>query len=97
LIEVIDRGPGLPPGPPDHVFEKFFRGPGAAAGGVGLGLAVCRAIAVAHGGRIEATAGVSGGAVFRVWFPDDGAPPSVVAEDSEVEPATPLDSLARAS
>jgi two-component system sensor histidine kinase KdpD len=77
LIEISDYGPGLPDGPPDQVFEKFFRGRGAKAGGVGLGLTVCRAIAVAHGGRIEAGARDGGGAVFRVWFPDDGAPPQL--------------------
>jgi two-component system sensor histidine kinase KdpD len=77
LIEVCDRGPGLPAGPPDQVFEKFFRGRGVKAGGVGLGLTVCRAIATAHDGRIEAVARDGGGAMFRVWFPDDGAPPQL--------------------
>jgi two-component system sensor histidine kinase KdpD len=77
LIEVGDRGPGLPDGPPEQVFEKFFRGRGAKAGGVGLGLTVCRAIAIAHGGRIEAAARDGGGATFRVWFPDDGEPPRI--------------------
>jgi two-component system sensor histidine kinase KdpD len=89
LIEVSDHGPGLPPGPADQVFEKFFRGRGANSGGVGLGLTVCRAIAVAHGGRIEAATRDGGGARFRVWFPDDGAPPRL---DDAPEPA-----LARAT
>ncbi|HEX5059351.1 MAG TPA: DUF4118 domain-containing protein [Kofleriaceae bacterium] len=75
LIEISDHGPGLPPGPPEQVFEKFFRGRGVKAGGVGLGLTVCKAIATAHKGRIEASMRDGGGAVFRVWFPDDGAPP----------------------
>ncbi len=77
LIEVVDDGPGLPPGPPDQVFEKVFRGRGAKAGGVGLGLTVCRAIATAHGGRIEAAQRDGGGAVFRVWIPDAGEPPKL--------------------
>jgi K+-sensing histidine kinase KdpD len=76
VIEIRDQGPGLPTGPADQVFEKFYRGH-VKATGVGLGLAVCRAIAVAHGGSIEATAGSEGGAIFRVWFPDDGAPPQL--------------------
>lgn len=76
LIEIRDQGPGLPSGPPDQVFEKFFRGR-VKATGVGLGLAVCRAIATAHGGRIEAAPGSEGGAVFCVWFPDDGVPPEL--------------------
>lgn len=77
LIEISDYGPGLPDGPPDQVFEKFFRGRGVRAGGVGLGLTVCRAIAIAHGGRIEAAARAGGGAVFRVRIPDDGEPPKL--------------------
>ncbi|HEY5943994.1 MAG TPA: DUF4118 domain-containing protein [Kofleriaceae bacterium] len=76
LIEIRDQGPGLPTGPANQVFEKFYRGR-VKASGVGLGLAVCRAIAIAHGGRIEAAPGNEGGAVFRVWFPDHGAPPEL--------------------
>jgi two-component system sensor histidine kinase KdpD len=80
IIEVSDRGPGLPPGPPEQVFAKFFRGRTAGAGGVGLGLAVCRAIALAHGGTIEALPRDGGGTTFRARFPDDGAPPRLDAE-----------------
>ncbi len=75
LIEVADRGPGLPAGPADQVFEKFFRGRETSASGVGLGLAVCRAIARAHHGRIEAVPRDGGGAVFRVVIPDAAALP----------------------
>jgi two-component system sensor histidine kinase KdpD len=75
VIEVADHGPGLPPGPPEQVFTKFWT---AGAGGVGLGLAVCRAIALAHQGTIEATTRPQGGTAFRVRFPDDGAPPQVL-------------------
>jgi two-component system sensor histidine kinase KdpD len=81
LIEVNDAGPGLPPGPPEQVFEKFFRGHDANAHGVGLGLAVCRAIAHAHGGRIEAASRTQGGSSFRVWFPDNGSPPHIEADE----------------
>jgi two-component system sensor histidine kinase KdpD len=66
VIEVSDRGPGLPSGPPERLFEKFVRGPGLRTNGVGLGLAVCRGIALAHGGRIEAEQREGGGATFRV-------------------------------
>jgi len=83
IVEVADRGPGLPEGPPEQVFEKFFRGKGTRAGGVGLGLAVCRAIVLAHNGTIEALPRDGGGAMFRVTFPDDGAPPTVEQEDEE--------------
>jgi len=73
-VEVSDRGPGLPPGPPEQVFAKFFRGPDTRTAGAGLGLAVCRGIAVAHGGRIEALRRDGGGATFRVWLPGGEAP-----------------------
>jgi K+-sensing histidine kinase KdpD len=76
VIEIRDQGPGLPPGPVDQVFEKFFRGR-VKAHGVGLGLAVCRAIAIAHGRRNQAAPGAEGGAIFRVSFPDHGAPPQL--------------------
>lgn len=81
IVEVLDRGPGLPPGPPEQVFEKFFRGSGKRDGGVGLGLAVCRAVALAHGGSIEAAPRPGGGACFRVRLPDRGTPPDLRAED----------------
>lgn len=68
VIEISDRGPGLPPGPPDRLFEKFVRGPGVRTAGAGLGLAVCRGIAHAHGGRVQAEQRIGGGATFRVYI-----------------------------
>jgi len=79
VLEVADRGGGLPPGPSDRLFDRFERGPTRAAG-MGLGLAVCRGVAVAHGGGIEALPREGGGAVLRAWFPDDGAPPRLSDE-----------------
>lgn len=73
VVLVQDRGPGLPAGL--DVFEKFVRGPDAPAGGAGLGLAICRGIAVAHGGTIAAAARPDGGAVLSVHLPL-GAPPA---------------------
>ena len=78
IIEVSDRGPGLPPGPSERLFEKFVRGPGARTAGAGLGLAVCRGIVLAHGGRIEAESREGGGAIFRVHV---AAGPPPVAEE----------------
>lgn len=54
-VEVRDRGPGLPPGIESRLFEKFTRGEKESAKpGIGLGLAICRAIVEAHGGNIGA-------------------------------------------
>jgi two-component system sensor histidine kinase KdpD len=71
VVEVADRGPGLAPGEEQHVFEKFYRGRTAAAGrrGAGLGLAICRAIVAAHGGRMWAENRQEGGAAFRFTLP----------------------------
>ncbi len=76
-LTVADRGPGLGPDELERVFEKFYRG-GRRAGGVGLGLALCRAIAAAHGGSIDARERSGGGAAFTLRLPlaepDEGAP-----------------------
>jgi K+-sensing histidine kinase KdpD len=88
VLEIADRGPGLPEGPAEQVFEKWFRGNSTRVGGVGLGLAVCRAIAVAHGGIIEAVRRDGGGALFRVRFPDDGAPPNLEDESAAIAKAS---------
>jgi two-component system sensor histidine kinase KdpD len=74
-IQVADRGPGLGPGEEEHVFEKFYRGPQARAGGVGLGLAICLSIVKAHGGSISAGNQEGGGAVFRIELPISESPP----------------------
>lgn len=79
LVEVADRGPGLAPGEESRVFEKFARGAGAAAGGAGLGLAICKGIAEAHGGSISAHQRPGGGAAFRLTLPLPDQPPPVVA------------------
>jgi two-component system sensor histidine kinase KdpD len=75
-IEIADRGPGVPERLLERIFEKFQRGPGASAGGVGLGLAICRGIVDAHGGKIHAGNRDGGGAVFTVSLPRADAPPA---------------------
>jgi two-component system sensor histidine kinase KdpD len=75
VVEVSDRGPGLAPGDEARVFEKFYRGRSVRARGVGLGLAICRAIVQAHGGSISAENRPGGGTTFRFTLPrEDGAP-----------------------
>ena len=81
-VEVADCGPGLAAGDEARVFEKFYRA-GNAASGVGLGLAICRGIVEAHGGRIEASNRPGGGAAFRFTLPVDGQPPHLSMEDSD--------------
>jgi two-component system, OmpR family, sensor histidine kinase KdpD len=74
-IEVADRGPGLAEGMQAAVFEKFVRGgahPGA--GGVGLGLSICRGVVEAHGGTIVARNRDGGGASFAIRLPLLDAP-----------------------
>ena len=64
-VSVQDDGPGLPPGREEAIFEKFTRGERESPiPGVGLGLAICRAILQAHGGTIAACAAPQGGAQF---------------------------------
>jgi two-component system sensor histidine kinase KdpD len=83
VVDVADRGPGLPTGEERRVFEKFYRLPGAVtAGGVGLGLTICRGIITAHGGRIWAENRPGGGAVFHFTLPRGGRPPAGVPSES---------------
>lgn len=73
-IEVADRGPGLPADAEKLAFEKFYRGPHARAGGLGLGLSICRGIVQTHGGTISAENRGEGGALFRILLPVQEAP-----------------------
>ena len=69
-VLVDDNGPGLPPGDPERLFEKFQRGQTESpVVGVGLGLAICRAIVRAHGGEITARNRPEGGARFEFSLP----------------------------
>jgi two-component system sensor histidine kinase KdpD len=86
-VDIADEGPGIPPGDEQKVFQKFFRGTGSAAGGAGLGLAICRAIAVVHGGTLSAHNRPAGGALFRLALPLVGVAPPMPAEpDPEIAP-----------
>ncbi|MCE4535748.1 DUF4118 domain-containing protein [Pelomonas sp. P7] len=75
-IDVVDAGPGFPVGREARLFDKFERGDReSATPGVGLGLAICKAIVEAHGGRISAHNAAHGGACVRVELPL-GEPPA---------------------
>jgi signal transduction histidine kinase len=73
VLEVSDDGPGLPPGMEAQVFSRFVRGTGptdvAGDGGAGLGLAIVKAVAVSHGGDVDAGSSPGGGARFTVRLP----------------------------
>ncbi len=88
-VTVDDDGPGLPDGDPQRLFEKFQRG--AAEGtavGVGLGLAICRAIVRAHGGEIEARGRPGGGARFELTLPIAPPPGAESGVESSGESGT---------
>ncbi len=70
-VSVCDRGPGVPEAYRERIFEPFFRLPGHAerAGGVGLGLALVRQIAQAHGGHVRCEPRPGGGSCFRFSLP----------------------------
>jgi two-component system sensor histidine kinase KdpD len=81
LIEVMDHGPGLPPGTELLIFDKFYRAQPDSVRGAGLGLAICQSIIKAHGGRIWAENRPGGGAIFRFTLPLEGEPPEVKTDD----------------
>jgi len=82
LIDISDRGPGVPPAERSRIFETFYsagRGD-RKAHGTGLGLSICRGMIGAHGGSVELLDGLEGaGATFRVRLPLI-EPPALVDE-----------------
>jgi two-component system sensor histidine kinase KdpD len=78
-VFIEDRGPGFASGDAAHVFDKFFRGKVEGVRGVGLGLAICKAIIERHQGTIVANNGPNGGALIRFEVPLRGVPPEVSA------------------
>ena len=71
VIKVHDRGPGVPAGQRERIFEPFYRLPGASEreGGVGLGLALVKSISERHGGTVRCEERPGGGASFIVELP----------------------------
>jgi two-component system OmpR family sensor kinase len=71
-VKIRDHGPGLPPGDPNAVFERFWRDSasrGRDDGGAGLGLAIVAALVAAHDGTVDASNPSGGGALFTVRLP----------------------------
>ena len=71
VLQVDDRGPGVPVDLRERIFEPFYRLPGASEreGGVGLGLALVRSIAQRHGGSVACGEHPGGGARFSLRLP----------------------------
>jgi len=99
VFAVRDRGAGVPPEWRERIFDPFQRGLAAegagpaseaappAQRGAGVGLAVCRAIARAHGGELRLRPRAHGGSSFEFWLPEAASPPGI--EPATVERATP--------
>ncbi len=65
VVDVLDRGPGVPPDLAGRIFEPFFRLPGAPPKGTGLGLSIARQVARRHGGDVACLPRDGGGTCFR--------------------------------
>jgi two-component system sensor histidine kinase KdpD len=70
IVQVADRGPGVPEHDLPHLFDKFYRGPQKEnKSGSGLGLAICKGIVDIHEGTLEAENRPDGGMLFRLTLP----------------------------
>lgn len=83
LVELLDEGPGLPPGAEREIFRRFIRlRPPGDRQGTGLGLAICDTVVRLHGGRIGAENRTEGGARFWLTLPFEAGPPAEFAGSS---------------
>ena len=80
VLCVGDNGPGLPPGDPMRWFDRFQRGPEAAAGGTGIGLSLVQGFAAAQGGTVRAENRPAGGALFTIRLPH--TPPPALPQET---------------
>lgn len=85
-VSIADHGQGIPIGEEEKLFDKFYRlDKEGSQSGVGLGLSICKAIVVAHGGLIGANNRPEGGAEFYFVLPMDEAMPELEAEAHQHE------------
>jgi two-component system sensor histidine kinase KdpD len=87
-VRVTDRGPGIPAGERERVFEAFYRGDADDRSGSGLGLAIVRAIVLAHGGRIRAEGSPAGGASVVFELPAVESKPGLVPGQTAIGAVT---------
>jgi len=73
-FSVTDQGPGIPDEYQTRIFERFFRVPGQAKTGAGLGLSIAREITLSHGGRIGVRSAAGQGATFFVVLKSTATP-----------------------
>ena len=73
LVQVRDRGPGIPRDQQRLIFEKFGRVRGSSKPGSGLGLFIARSIAEAHGGSVEVRSVIGEGSTFTLSLPVEAA------------------------
>ncbi|BDU71486.1 two-component sensor histidine kinase [Mesoterricola silvestris] len=79
---VSDHGPGIPEDQEERIFEKLVRfQQGESRLGAGLGLAICKGVMDAHGGKIQASNRPQGGASFRISLPLEAKPPVMPVEE----------------
>ncbi len=90
-LRVCDRGPGVPEAERERIFEPFYRLPGHAEreGGVGLGLALVRQIATAHGGSVHCEPREGGGSCFVLSLPATPAPAAAGSASATSAPPVP--------
>jgi two-component system, OmpR family, sensor histidine kinase KdpD len=85
VVTVADNGPGIRPGQEEEIFDKFTRGVRESAiAGVGLGLAICKAIVEAHGGSIKAMNRAGQGAAFAFTLPVSKEQPVLAGDADEL-------------
>jgi two-component system OmpR family sensor kinase len=72
LLQVADKGPGMPEADTARAFDRFYRGarPSGPASGSGLGLSIVQAIAAAHGGEARLDSAPGAGTTVQVWIPE---------------------------
>jgi signal transduction histidine kinase len=68
-ITVEDSGPGIPAADLPRIFDRYWRGDRASRDGAGLGLAICKGIVDAHGGKIWVESALGRGTTFRFTVP----------------------------